>query len=135
MSEHFLNPKSVAEKRNVSAEGASPAARPPLRRSDLFESDRMLVELMEDLNFGRIEGLKLRDGRPVLQPLPRVIAAVRMTSEDRNSDSKPRSGSDLRQSVSDLIALIRRIGDGEVFLIEVRHGLPFSVEVEWLGNR
>jgi hypothetical protein len=136
MSERFLSPKSLAERRVASAaEAASSVARQLLRRSDLLESERTLVELMEGLNFGRIEGLQFRDGKAILQPLPRVVAAVKMTGKDHKADSEIRPGSCLKHSLIELFALMRRVGDGELLLIEVRHGLPFSVEIEWLGNR
>ncbi len=129
MSKTFVSPKSVAERRDVSA------APPLLKRSDLLESERKLVELMENLNFGRIEHLRFRDGKPILQPLPRVIAAVKMTSEDRKADSEIRSGWCLRQCLIDLFSLMQRVGEGELLVVDVRHGLPFSVEIEWLGDR
>jgi hypothetical protein len=136
MSKRFLNSKSPAERRAVSAaEAMGSIAQQFLWRSDLQESDRTLVELMEDLNFGRIERLRFRDGKAILQPLPRVIAAVKIAGEDRNADAETRPGSCLKQSVMELFAIMRRVGDGELLLIEVRHGLPFSVEIEWLGGR
>ena len=54
-----------------------------LKRSDLFAPEHELVELMENLNFGRIEHLQFRDGKPIVQPLPRVIAAVKMAARER----------------------------------------------------
>jgi hypothetical protein len=134
MSEKSLTPKSVADRRDVSAEVASPAPRQQLRRMDLLESERTLVELMEDLNFGRIERLQFRDGKPILQPLPRVIAAVKMADEECKTDSEIRTGSYLKHSLIELFMLMRRVGDGELLVIEVKHGLPFSIEIEWLGN-
>jgi hypothetical protein len=32
-------------------------------------------------------------------------------------------------------SLMQCIGDGELLVVDVRHGLPFSVEIEWPGNR
>jgi hypothetical protein len=131
MSEQFLNWKSGRQRRETSA---NPAAEQPMKRSDLLEWERPLVELMEKLEFGRIERLQFRDGRPILQPLPRVIAAVKMADEERKTDSEIRTGSCLKHSLIELFMLMRRVGDGELLVIEVRHGLPFSVEIEWLGN-
>jgi len=59
---------------------------------------------------------------------------VKIAYEDRKTDSEIRPGSCLKQSLIELFALMRRVGDGELLLIEVRHGLPFLVEIEWLGN-
>jgi len=136
MAKHSLSPKPGAERREVSAtEAARPVGRQLLKRPDLGESEHELIKLMGDLNFGRIERLRFRDGKPILQPLPRIIAAVKMTSENRKADSKIRTGTCLKQSLTDLFALMQRVGEGELLTIDVRHGLPFSVEIEWLGNR
>jgi hypothetical protein len=136
MPDRLLTPKSGAERRDVSAaEAAGSVAQHLLWRSALLESERTLVELIEDLNFGRIERLQFRGGRPILQPLPRVIAAVKIAGENRKADSEIRPGSCLKQSLMELFALMQRVGDGELLLIEVRHGLPFSVEIEWLWKR
>jgi hypothetical protein len=106
-----------------------------MRTSDLCELQRQLVELIQELDFGRIEHLQLQDGKPVLQPLPRVIAAVKMAGGGGKTESEVRNGSCLKQSLIDLFGLMRRVGEGELLVIEVRHGLPFSVEIEWLPHR
>jgi hypothetical protein len=108
---------------------------PVIKRTDLSEPEQQLVELIHDLNFGRIEHLQLRDGKPILRPLPRVIAAVKIKGDDHQTDSELRTDFYLKQSLIDLLALIHRVGEGELLLIDVRHGLPFSVEIEWLAGR
>ena len=50
ISKPSLSPKSAVERRRL------------LKRSDLLESELKLVELMEDLKFGRIERLQFRGG-------------------------------------------------------------------------
>jgi hypothetical protein len=57
-----------------------------------------------------------------------------MTGEDSKADAQLRTGSCLKQSVIDLFALMQRVGDGELLLIEFRHGLPFYVETKWLAK-
>jgi hypothetical protein len=105
-----------------------------LRRSDLSESELQLVRLIENLGVGRIERLPFRAGRPVLEPLPRIVAMVKMAGERGTPDLEARTGSCLKQSLFELFALMRRAVEGELLVVEVRHGLPFSVEIEWLGT-
>ena len=57
-----------------------------------------------------------------------------MADEGRKPDPELRTGSYLKQPLIDLFALMQRVGDGELLVIEVRHGFPFSVETEWLGR-
>jgi hypothetical protein len=101
----------------------------------LCESEQQLLDLIRDLNFGRIEHLQFRNGKPVVQPLPRIIAAVKMAGQVSPPDSEVRTGSCLKRSVIDLFALMRKVGEGEFLVVDVRHGLPFSVEIEWRGKR
>ena len=41
----------------------------------------------------------------------------------------------LKQPLVDLLQTIREIGNGEILAIEVRYGLPVTVEVERPANR
>ena len=51
-------------------------------KSSLSEPRRWLVELMQRLGFGRIEGLRVRDGDPVLDPPPQVIREHKFGGEN-----------------------------------------------------
>ena len=51
-------------------------------KSSLSGSHRRLVELMQRLNFGRIEDLIVRDGEPVFDPAPKVIQKVKIGGEN-----------------------------------------------------
>jgi hypothetical protein len=101
-----------------------------IKKSDLSELERQLVELLQDLDFGRIEELRVRDGKPVLNPAPRVVATLKMKAETLARDDVHLRDFSLKQSVVLLLLLIRQIGDGKILVIEVRHGLPVTVEVE-----
>jgi hypothetical protein len=103
-------------------------------KSDLCESERQLVELFQDVGFGRIEELHIRDGKPVLDPPPRVVARLKMKPENRAREEASLQDFSLKQSLVLLFLLMRQIGDGTLLLIQVRHGLPVTVDVERLGK-
>ena len=99
-------------------------------KSSLSEARRRLVELLQKLNFGRIEGLHVRGGEPVLTPPPRVIQKIRM-----GGDNSPRAESTLpdfwlKKQLVELLEIIGELGDGEIRTIEIAHGLPLLVEIE-----
>src|SRR5262245_6535331 len=50
----------------------------PTTKSTLSVAQKRLIETMQSLNFGRIEGLKVRHGDPVFQPGPRVVQDIRI---------------------------------------------------------
>ena len=106
-----------------------------VNKSDLYESERELVALMHDLGFGRVEDLTVRDGKPVLNPPPRVIAMLTMRAQTRGRHEADLTDFSLKQSVVLLLVLIRQIRNGKILLIHVRHGLPISVEVDGIVVR
>jgi len=106
--------------------------KPPRSKSSLTGSQQRLVELMQQINFGRIEDLLVRDGVPIFNPPPRVIRKLKV-----GADNSPRPEYDfddflLRQQTEELFSVIEQMGDGEVLVIDVRNGLPFALEVEHL---
>jgi hypothetical protein len=105
----------------------------PTTKSSLSDSEAHLLELLQQLNFGRIECLKVADGRPVLVPPPRIIQKFKMGGENSSRPEVSLSDFRLKQDVIELFSLMRRMHMGEIHCIEVRHGLPISVEVTW-GN-
>jgi len=102
----------------------------PTTKSSLSPAQRQLVELMQQINFGRIEDLQVRAGEPVFSPAPRVVRKLKVGGDN---GPRPESAYDdflLKSRISELLESITAIGDGEVLLIDVRHGLPFAVEIE-----
>lgn len=106
-----------------------------ITKSSLSDSQRRLVELMQQINFGRIEDLQVRAGEPFFDPAPRVIQKLKIGGEN---GARPEADSEdfcLKHQVIELLEAISRLHDGEVLTVEVRHGLPFSAEIEhWPGT-
>ena len=102
----------------------------PVTKSVLSEPQSRLVELLQKLNFGRIEGLHVRHGEPVFDPPPHIIQKLKM-----GGDNSPRPESELpdfwlKKQIVDLLEIIARLGEGEIRSIEIAHGLPLLVEIE-----
>jgi len=89
-----------------------------------------LVKLMQEINFGRVEGLVVRDGDPVFDRPPRVLREVKLCAEN---GPRPESGKEdfaLKAQVRDLFAQMEAMGDGIIRCLEVKHGLPFKMTIE-----
>jgi hypothetical protein len=98
-------------------------------KSELPAGRRRLVELMQQVNFGRIEGLAVRGGEPVLDPPPRVVREIKIGGQN---GPRPESGREdflLKDRLKELFAHLGALGDGAVEVLEVKHGLPFKLEV------
>ena len=98
--------------------------------SDLTPLQQRLVELMQKVNFGRIEGIIIRDGEPILDPLPRIVQKVKFCAENGPRPETGKQNFTLKASVRDLFAKIEALGDGIIHSLEVKHGLPFDMEFE-----
>ena len=93
------------------------------------EPRRQLVRLMQDLNFGRIEGLVVRDREPVLTPMPRVVREYKFCGENGPRRERHMADFHLKSQVVELFQLLDDLADGRIEVIEVQHGLPFRVLV------
>ena len=100
----------------------------PFCKSQLSEPEGRLVELLQAVNFGRVEHLQVRHGAPVLDPAPRVVRTRKMGSSQAAREEVNLPDFWLKQPVIDLIQTIRQIGDGEILSITIQHGLPHLVE-------
>ena len=96
---------------------------------DLLASERRFLTAMVDLGFGRFEFLRIERGELVLDPWPTTVRGIKFGSEERPG-RKTTDEFDLKQQVVELFEYVRQVDAGEVRCLEVRHGLPFSMEIE-----
>ena len=101
----------------------------PTTKSSLSVAQRQLVELLQQLNFGRLEGLQVRGGQPVLQSA-RIVKKFRMGAENAARSESNLQDFWLKQQAIEMLQAISALGDGEVLAIEVKYGLPFLIEIE-----
>jgi hypothetical protein len=100
-----------------------------LTKTALSESRKRLVELMQDLNFGRIEDLVVRRGEPVLEPPPRTVREVKFGGENGPRPERGAGDFVLKTQVVELFEHLDRLSSGTVEILEVKHGLPFRMHV------
>ena len=85
---------------------------------------------MQRLNFGRIENLRVRAGEPVFDQAPKVIQKVKIGGENGPRPELSCEDFLLKKQTLELLQAISDLGDGTVLSIDVKHGLPFAVEIE-----
>ena len=105
----------------------------PVTTKDLLPSERSLLEMIRTLGFGQIECLRIRAGEPELDPKPTIVHA-RKFGVDRDPGASAGSDFDLKREAADLIEYTRDVDEGEIRTLVVRHGLPFSMEIELAGR-
>jgi len=102
----------------------------PHLSSDLTPMEQRFLAAMRTLRFGRFEYIQIRGGQIVLDPWPTVVRDVKFGSADPSAAKVPAADFDLKAQVAELFAYVRSLDAGEIRTLEVKHGLPFSMEVE-----
>jgi len=100
------------------------------QKSSFPEPHRRLVELMQQINFGRIENLVMRGGQPVMDPPPRVVREVKFGGENGARAEAPISDYALKKQVVELLQYIDARRDGVIEVLDIKNGLPFRMTVE-----
>ena len=103
----------------------------PTTKSSLSPAQRRLVELLQLHSFCRIERLQVRGGEPLFTSSLRVVKKLRMGGDNSPRPESPLQDFLLKDQVIEMLQAIARIGDGEVLAIEVKHGLPYAMEIEF----
>ena len=103
--------------------------RPSLAKAALPKPWQRLVELMQTINFGRIEDLTVRGGNPVFDPPPRVVREVKIGGDNGPRPARDASNFLLKDQVVELFQHFDQLGDGTIEVLEIKHGLPFRMLV------
>ena len=102
----------------------------PVSTRDLRPSERAFMSAMSHLGFGRFEYLRIEQGELVLNPWPTSVRDVKFGSVDPGAGKELPADFDLKCQVAELFAFVRPIDAGEIRTLEIKHGLPFSMEIE-----
>jgi hypothetical protein len=98
------------------------------RKQDLTRSQRDLLSLMQEIRYGRIERLLVRDGEPVLTGI-RWRRTVKLGGDNAPHHCADAEDFALRREVIDFFRALRELDDDELTDVEVRNGLPFTFAV------
>lgn len=100
----------------------------PTKRA-LSPARRRLVELMQEVNFGRIEGLCVRDTEPLLEPAPRVLRDIVFGKMNSPNPARGREDFALKEQLIELFDLFDRERSVTVESLVVQNGLPVRMTV------
>jgi hypothetical protein len=85
---------------------------------------------MQALGFGRFEFVRIERGEVVLDPWPTTIRDLKFGCPGVAQPTPKSDAFALKQQVAELLEYIRAVEAGEIRVLEVKHGLPFSMEIE-----
>ena len=95
-----------------------------IRFSQLSPARQALVQMCQALNFGQIQGLRLREAEPVLNPPPVVLVETRLDLADEPRSEIELKDFELPAELCRLMARLDEIKNGTIARLEVRGGLP-----------
>ena len=101
-----------------------------LTKQSLTPARGRLLALMQELNFGWIKGLLVVNGEPVFDPMPRVVRQVKFCSENGPRREKKLNDFKLKEQVVELFEAMDRMKNGVIETLEIKHGLPFLMNLE-----
>lgn len=102
----------------------------PTSTRDLLASERRSLLAMQQLGFGRFESLQIQQGELILDPWPTTVRGIRFSAGDAPAPRTVPDEFELKRQVSEFFEYVRAVDNGEIRHLEVRHGLPFAMEVE-----
>jgi hypothetical protein len=96
----------------------------PSRLSDLSPARQALVRLCQDVNFGQILDLEVRNGEPIWEPSPTILSEVKLDSDETPRPEGELPDFQLSSEIRRLVSYLDHFKDGEIAKIEIRDGLP-----------
>ncbi len=106
----------------------------PSTTKDLRPSERRMIAAIRTLGFGRFEYLRIERGGIVLNPWPTSVREVEFGSQYSGAAKAQAAEFELKPQVAELFEYVREVDAGEIRTLEVRSGLPFSMEIEMAGG-
>jgi hypothetical protein len=115
--------------RNSTLSPARPTVVGPPRRASLSPACQRLVEVLQAVNYGRIEDLRAADGEPLFDPPPRVVRDVLLDRDDAPRPEAGRGDFTLRREVAALLRHVAAAAPGSTMTITVQAGLPVRLQI------
>ena len=100
-----------------------------MTRRSLTAGQLRLLEIIEELGFGRIEQLSIHYGEPCYERTTRIVQEIKLGSEPERLPDRNNADLTLKKEFESLFNQLSDLRDDTVD-IEVRHGVPFKLVLE-----
>jgi hypothetical protein len=115
---------SELEEVNVVTSGRKRPTAKTLRFSQLSASRQVLVRLCQNINFGQIQDLHVRNSELVWDPAPTVLSEIKLDIEEAPRPESELPDFKLSSQIQRLMHRLDQLTDGRIERIEVREGIP-----------
>jgi len=105
-----------------------------LRKGDLTPARRRLIELMQEINYGRIEGLQIQEGDPVFTPMPRVFRLFLFGKDNGPNRARECESFAVKKKITELFGIFDREPFLSIQELIIDNGLPVRMTVTGTGQ-
>ena len=98
-------------------------------KATLTPARKRLIELMQEINYGRIEKLHVRDGEPVFDPPPTVLRLFLFGKDNKPNESRGNDGFALKKKVAELFEVFDLERSLSIQELKIDNGLPIRMTV------
>lgn len=95
-----------------------------MTKSDLTQPRQRLIELMQEINHGRIERFEVRNGEPVFDPPPTVLRLFLFGKDNGPNASRSSEDFVLKKNVAEMFEIFDREQSLWIEELVVADGLP-----------
>ncbi len=95
----------------------------------LTPARKRLVELMQEINYGRIKGLHVQNGEPIFDPPPTVLRLFLFGKDNGPNESRGNDGFALKRKVAELFEVFDRERSLSIQELMIDNGLPIRMTV------
>jgi hypothetical protein len=101
----------------------------PRSVNELRPSELRFALALHRLGFGRLEHVQVEHGEIILDPWPTTVQTVKFGAE--NTQPVPKTDEfELKKQVKEFFDFVRRTERAMLRWLEIRHGMPFCMEIE-----
>lgn len=92
-------------------------------------AQKRLIQLMQEVHYGKIEDLVISGGEPVLGLPVKVLRDIKLSGDGSRKPAFPDRDYLDRPQVVEMLRQFKKLGDGIVQLVEIHDGLPFRIHI------
>ncbi len=101
-----------------------------IKKTSLNGQQQKLIELMQQINFGRISNIPVVGGNPEFSADTIIEREIKLGGQNGIRPELEKDDFTLKQEVLSLFEHLTRMGDGTIRHLEIKHGLPFLIRIE-----
>src|SRR5262249_30542023 len=96
----------------------------------LSESQRQLLGLFQEIRFGRLHSLRVRNGEPDWSHAVRWTRTLKVLGENCPHPARTAADFVLKHEMVEFFRILASLGDAEIRNVEIRNGLALSFELD-----